>query len=135
MRFSSVQILAYAASLLVLMAGCSQGDWGTLTGVVRMSGAPLGPGTIMLTRVDDDGPGAMAAFGEDGAYSVMSSGRKEGAPAAEYRVTIRGGDALGEGANPRATTNIPSRYAQMDLANLTVRIEPGENTKDFELEP
>jgi hypothetical protein len=77
----------------------------------------------------------MGTFGEDGVYSVMSSGRKEGAPAGEYRVTILGGDALSEGADPRPKTSIPPRYAQADLSNLTVKIEPGGNSQDFDLEP
>jgi hypothetical protein len=135
MPSNKVHIIAYAALLHLLTAGCSQSEWGTLKGVVKLGGAPVGPGTILLTPVEGDGPGAMAVFGEDGGFSVMSSGRKEGAPAAEYRVTIRGGDALSEEANPRAKTNIPPRYAQPDVANLTVKIEPGENTQDFQLEP
>jgi hypothetical protein len=117
------------------MIGCSENDWGTLEGVVQLNGAPVGPGTVMLAPVEGTGPGAMGMFGEDGLYSVMSSGRKEGAPPGEYRVTIRGGDSLGEGANPQPKTSIPPRYAQADLSNLTVRIEPGANTKDFQLEP
>jgi hypothetical protein len=122
-------------SLLFLTAGCSQNNWGTLEGTVQLNGAPVGPGTIMLEPIEGNGPGAMATFGEDGEYTVMSAGRKEGAPAGEYRVTIHGGDALSEGAGPQAKTDIPPRYAQADLSNLTVKIEPGDNTKDFQLEP
>jgi hypothetical protein len=102
---------------------------------VQLNGASVGPGTMMLEPVEGDGPGAMATFGEDGVYSVMSAGRKEGAPTGEYRVTIHGEDALSEGANPQAKSNIPARYAQADLSNLTVKIDPGANTKDFHLEP
>jgi hypothetical protein len=122
-------------SLFFLTAGCSQNDWGTLEGRVQLNGAPVGPGTIMLEPVEGDRPGAMATFGEEGEYTVMSAGRKEGAPAGEYRVTIHGGDALSEDANPRAKSNIPPKYAQPDLSLLTVKIEPGDNTQDFNLEP
>ena len=135
MRFNKATLTIYAASLAFLMTGCAEGDWGTLNGVVQVNGAPVGPGTIMLTPSQGDGPGAMGTFGEDGVYAVLSSGRKEGAPAGEYQVTIRGGEGLGEEAAPRPKTIIPPRYAQADLSGLTVTIEPGENAKDFQLEP
>ncbi len=130
-----VQMAVCTAPLLFLMAGCSQEDWGTLEGTVQMNGSPLGPGTIMLKPVEGDRPGAMGTFGEDGVYSVMSAGRKEGAPAGEYRMTIHGGEGLGEGGSSQPMSSIPPRYGQADLSNLTVKIEPGENTKDFQLKP
>ena len=135
MHSSWITTIVVATSFLLFATGCTQSDWGTLDGVVQLNGAAVGPGTIMLKPIDGDRAGAMAMFGADGVYSVMSAGRKAGAPAGEYQVTIHGEDALGEGANPQAKSSIPSRYADAGISGLTVRIEPGENTQDFQLEP
>lgn len=132
---SSTLPLAGRVVLLLALCGCSQSDWGTLEGVVLVNGAPAGPGTIMLEPVNRTGPGAMASFGADGVYSIVSAGRKPGAPVGEYRVTIVDGEGLGEEAGPRPKSVIPVRYSRADASNLTVTIESGDNTKNFELEP
>ncbi len=67
------------AGVLLLVAGCGAGDRGKVTGTVRLNGQPVGPGTINLEPTGG-GPGAMAQFGADGTFRVISSGKKE-APA------------------------------------------------------
>jgi hypothetical protein len=124
------------AALIALAAGCSQESRGYLEGVVSLNGAPVGPGTIMLEPVDASRAGAMATFGEDGKYSIISAGRKPGAATGEYRVSILGGEGFGEETSGRRPqSKIPPRYGQADTSNLIVKIEAGNNTQDFDLQP
>jgi hypothetical protein len=123
--------------LLVLLAtGCGQSDWGQLSGTVLLNGQPVGPGTITLEPVSADRAGAIASFAADGKYTVMSAGRKEGAPVGEYQVMIHGGDSFGEETvGPKPKSAIPPRYANPNTSDLKVTIEGGENTFDFNLKP
>ena len=116
-----------------LIIGCNDQQWGELEGVVTVDGVPAGPGSISLAPVDASQAGAMGSFGEDGRYTVVSAGRKEGAPAGEYRVTIHGGDFGTESGQPPAPSKIPSRYGDPSSSNLNVTIEPGRQTFDFDL--
>jgi hypothetical protein len=86
--------------------------------------------------VEADRAGAIASFGADGKYSVVSAGRKEGAKSGEYNVTIHGGEHFGEETvGPRPKSQIPVRYANPTTSNLKVTIEPGNQAFDFELKP
>ena len=133
----SLHRLYRAGSLsILLLAGCGSQDWGYLNGTIKLNGQPVGPGTITFEPVDAQRAGAIASFGEDGTYSVMSAGRKEGAPAGEYSVAIVGGESFGEEvAGPRPASKISQRYSTPATSNLTVTIERGTKTVDFDLEP
>jgi hypothetical protein len=121
---------------LLVAAGCGKSDWGYLSGAVLLNGQPVGPGTITFERVDQQRSGAIATFGEDGRYSVVSAGRKDGAPTGEYRVAIIGGENFGEeGATPAKKSKIPARYSNPDTSKQTVTIESGQKSFDFQLEP
>ena len=133
---SVLRHIAFAASFasLLFAAGCGGGDWGYLEGTVTVNGQPPGPGTIALEPVSEERAGAIGSFGEDGKYSVRSSGRKEGAPVGEYRVAIYGGENFGEEqVGPRQPSKIPTRYSNPNTSELTVTIEPGTTTADFDL--
>lgn len=130
--FSRCFVFALAVLTIV---GCGSGDRGYLTGTVSLDGTPVGPGTITFDPVSETTPGAMASFGEDGRYTVFSSGRKEGAVPGEYRVRIHGGEEFGTEGEAPVETKIPARYGQPGSTELTVIIEPGQNTRDFELTP
>jgi hypothetical protein len=135
--FKMPQSFRAAIGLFVLLAtGCGQGDWGQLSGTVLLNGQPVGPGTMVLEPVSADRAGAMASFAEDGKYSVMSAGRKEGAPTGEYQVMIHGGSSYGEETvGPKPKSAIPARYGNANTSDLKVTIESGENTFDFNLKP
>jgi hypothetical protein len=136
MGFNWRKALVWPFPLLLLTTGCSQEEWGYLEGVVRLNGSPVGPGAISLEPLDPSRAGAVARFGEDGKYSIMSARRKPGAPPGEYRVSIQGGENLtAETSGPPPKTKIPPRYGTPAGSNLTVTIEPGNNSKDFDLEP
>jgi hypothetical protein len=122
--------------VVLLSTGCGQSDWGQLSGTVLLNGQPVGPGTITLEPVSADRAGAIASFAEDGKYTVMSAGRKEGARAGEYQVMIYGGETFGEETvGPKPKSAIPARYANPNTSDLKVTIESGENTFDFNLKP
>ena len=124
------------AGFLVIASGCGKKDWGYLSGTVKINGQPVGPGTIQLQPIDATHAGAMASFGDDGNYSVFSSGRKDGAHTGEYKVVISGGEEFGlEDSGPKPKSNIPARYSNADTTDLKVTIEPGKKNFDFELKP
>jgi hypothetical protein len=125
-----------AAILTLAVAGCGEQDRGYLIGTVLVNGEPAGPGTITFQPVEAERAGAMAFFGEDGKYEVMSAGREEGAAIGEYRVLIHGGEDFGaEDTAPRPPSKIPPRYSNPRGSDLTVTIEPGTKTVDFDLKP
>ena len=124
------------AGLLVIASGCGKKDWGYLSGTVKINGQPVGPGTIQLQPIDATHAGAMASFGDDGKYSVFSSGRKEGAHTGEYKVVVFSGEEFGlEDSGPKPKSNIPARYSNPDTTDLTVSIEAGKKVFDLELKP
>src|SRR5688572_27003192 len=125
------RLTAVFGPLVLTVCGCSGSDWGYLSGTVLLNGEPVGPGTITLQPVSGDRAGAVASFGADGKYTVMSAGRKEGARAGEYVVTIHGGEAFGEeSVGPKPKTKIPARYSNSNTTDLTVTIEPEETVFD-----
>jgi hypothetical protein len=129
-------LVAGAAVVLLMAAGCGNADRGYLTGTVLLSGQPVGPGTLSFEPLDGDRPGGSAFFGEDGKYTLMSAGRKEGAPIGEYRVLVYGGEGFGEETpGPRPKSKIPARYANPQTSDLKITIQPGKQTFDFDLKP
>ena len=128
--------LSLVAATGLLLSGCGKQDRGYLTGTVVVNGEAVGPGTLSFQPVEPDRPGAVAFFGEDGKYEVMTSGREKGAPVGEYRVLIQGGEDFGaESVGPPPESKIPARYNTPDGSGLTVTLEPGKNKRDFELQP
>lgn len=122
--------------LLFVSQGCGKGEWGYLQGKVMLNGQPVGPGSLSFSPVNGDRAGAVASFGEDGQYSVISAGRKDGAPTGEYTVTVFGGESFGEeSTGPVSIGKIPPKYAKAGTSNLKVTINPGSNSYDFDLKP
>jgi hypothetical protein len=129
-------IRSWITIALLSLAGCGESDWGYLDGTVKLNGQPVGPGTISLEPTGGERAGAIARFGEDGKFTVTSARRKEGAPTGEYRVLIHGGQDFGEeNAGPRPASKIPARYSSPQSSDLSVTIEPGKKTVDFDLKP
>jgi hypothetical protein len=136
MENSSATRLIAAVAATLFFVGCGSQDWGYLDGTVKLNGQPVGPGTISLQPIDADRAGSMASFGEDGSYSVMSAGRKEGAHTGEYLVLIHGGENFGvEETGPKPKSAIPTRYGDPNTTDLKVKITPGSQTVDFDLKP
>jgi hypothetical protein len=141
-----------AALLGCLMLGCSGGDVSTLSGTVNFEGQPLAEGNLRLMPADGatgHGAGAKIVNGSydipasggltPGKYSVMISATRA-ATAAEAAARMDGGQGKsdpdeeeGEGDAPPQVQLIPAKYNV--ATTLTVTIEKGANTEDFDLQP
>jgi len=121
--------------------GCSDDNWGQVTGVVTLNGKPVGPGSLMFepeNPVSVTTPSAIAHFREDGKYSLKSAGNKTGAPAGTYLVMIHGRseEAFGdEIVDPKQKSAIPAKYLNHRLSGLKATVKPGSQTIDFDLQP
>ncbi|HEX6960375.1 MAG TPA: hypothetical protein VF175_00800 [Lacipirellula sp.] len=120
-----------------VLVGCGGEEWAYLEGAVLLNGAPVGPGVVRFEPTQESRAGAIARFGEDGRYEAISSGRKEGLPPGEYRVAIEGGeDASSESiSTPASKSAIPARYRDPSSSGLTVTVESGSQSHDFQLTP
>lgn len=135
-------LFALTASSFVLIhfAGCGDGNASRVSGVVKLGGRPVGPGSLVFEPADltsASAPSAVAQFAEDGLYSVRGPGNREVTPPGEYIVTIKGnapGTAGNEGVDPNFKTEIPARYKLRDNG-IKVTVQPGDNTIDLNLEP
>lgn len=127
---------ALLCALLAGLSGCGDNSWGRLSGTVKLDGKPVGPGTITLLPVDPSMAGAMAKFGEDGKYKIMSSHSREGAKVGEYKVMLdgRAPDQIGAEDTGPLRSPIPLKYSNPKVPILHVTIEPGSKTYDFDLE-
>lgn len=130
-----------AYAILFAVTGCSDPNWGTVTGTVTLQGQPIGPGSIMFEPANPPNlttPSAIAHFREDGNYALRSAGNRSGAPAGEYFVMIHGrseetfGD---ERIDPNVKSKIPAKYMNHRTSGLKATVKPGENTIDFDLAP
>ena len=119
-----------------VLTGCAGEEWGYLEGSVLLDGAPVGPGVVRFEPVQESGAGSIARFGEDGKYQAMSSGRKEGLPPGEYRVAIEGGEnTSSESTSAEAPSKIPARYRDPSSSGLSITVESGSQSHDFQLTP
>jgi hypothetical protein len=131
---ATAMLVAAISTCILSLVGCGRSDWGIITGTVRVNGQPVGPGSMILEPVASGAPGAIAHFGADGKYKLMSSGKKDGARVGEYRVSITGGESAGdEVVDPKANTLIPARYSDTTTSKLTLTVEPGTKEVDFDL--
>ena len=124
------------------VAGCSQGDWGYVTGTVTLDGEPVGPGTLVFEPSDPErgnGPSSLGHFDESGRFELVSAGGKKGAPIGNYRILLMAGgpgslaDEAAAVEAQRQATPIPRKYFDYD-AGLTAKIEAGKQEIDFPLE-
>ena len=135
-------LLAPTALVFVLthVSGCGDGNASRVSGVVKLGGRPVGPGSLVFEPADlssASAPSAVAQFAEDGLYSVGGPGNREVTPPGEYIVTIQGnapGAAGAEGADPNFKTEIPARYKLRDNG-IKVTVQPGDNAIDLNMEP
>jgi hypothetical protein len=131
-----------ALLLCVPAVGCGAGT-GEVSGTVRYNGKPLPSGTIQFLGAD--GIPCAARIQPDGTYSVQL-------PPGPTRVIVSCVDEarLNRAVNKSAARNgrmantaapdgnfslIPQRYSDWDASGLTVQVQPGPTTQDFNLTP
>jgi len=126
---------------LSTLGGCSDKNWGYVTGTVTVKGQPVGPGSMMFEPENPESvttPSAIAHFREDGKYTLKSAGNREGAPVGTYLVMIHGRseEAFGdENIDPNEKSAIPKKYLNHRLSGLKATVKPGQQTIDFDLTP
>jgi hypothetical protein len=126
--------LLAAATLAFLIPACADGPpRGTVIGKVTLDGQPVETGSIRFAAVDGKTPTAGA--------QIKSGEYKAEVPVGDVRIEITAPKKIGskkefEGAPDSGTVDvvteaIPARYNLK--SELTMTVEKGTNTKDFEL--
>jgi len=144
LRFRRViGVLICAVTMTTLVVGCGP-NTGKVTGKVTYKGAPVPNGTISFVSSSGgkDAAPKSTRTSSEGDYMV-----KDLAPG-DYKVYIttpkKGGAASLPGATdpslkdmmPGATKSveIPEKYAKAETSGLELKVEKGNQTKDFPLE-
>lgn len=148
--------------LVCLVVGCSAGDSASLSGKVTYDGKAIPDGSIRLQPMGDAvGQGVTAKIVDGkyeiseglfaGEYRVMVSAMRPATPAeiaamkradAEDRESEDEGEepdqdpgeetTVGDAPSQPMTSYLPAKHGHG--SKLTVKLEAGENTKDFDLE-
>jgi hypothetical protein len=111
-----------------------------VSGIVKLNGNPVGPGSLVFEPADlssANAPSAVAQFAEDGQYEIRGPGNREETPPGDYIVTVEGhapGAAGDESRDPTFKTEIPARY-RLRENGIKITVKPGDNTIDLELKP
>jgi hypothetical protein len=123
------------------IVGCGGGDACSLSGQVTFEGQPIGDGNIRLNPIEGTPGKGGAAKIVNGAYEIAEG---DGMLAGKHQVLIsatRGTGRMMRAENldggPSQTEYIeqyiPARYNR--ATELVLDLEPGENEKNFPLEP
>jgi hypothetical protein len=122
-----------AALLLVsLITGCAEPTTGTVTGAIKVDGAPAKTGSIAFFPTDGK---SRTAGGEivDGNYTAE-------VPLGVSKIEIRVPKVVGQKKlydtpdspiKPLLAESLPGKYN--DATELTLEVRPGENRQDYDL--
>lgn len=129
---STAQTLRFTLlAALMVCIGCSRElPTGSVAGKVTFQGKPLAVGTVLLVN-PATGIGANAVLDPSGGFRI------EGVRTGEYQVAIQRPPApppdemaAGKEWTP---SPVPDKYQVPDTSGLTVTINEGENTADFDI--
>jgi hypothetical protein len=123
--------------LLCVLIGCG-GNAASVSGKVSFNGKPVEKGGIRLDILQGTSSVAAAAPITNGQYTIPASA---GLVAGEYRVMLSASQDTGKKRLDRETGQqvpiinqlIPEKYNT--ASELKMKLEPGANTKDFDLKP
>jgi hypothetical protein len=118
---------------LCLLAGCG-GSAYPVSGTVKVKGGEvLKQGNVQFIS---DQHTASGMIGQDGRYTLSSSGAGDGAPAGKYKVIFLSTEVGGGYDNPDEPVKpvIDSKYANPTTTPIEVEV-PGSGSYDFELDP
>lgn len=145
-------------SLLVSVSGCGgSGATGgvpvyTVTGTVKMAGAPLADATVIFAPTNEQ-PTATGRTDEDGAFSLTTYSYGDGAAEGKFKVLVSktitaesSDDDSGHGDDYEASDShsgsnaadeaqmVPPNYGSKDDTPLNVEVKKdGDNNFDFEI--
>ena len=131
--------------LNLFCSGCGPGfpETADVSGRVTYAGKPVPEGRVLFWP--EEGRPAMGEINPDGTYHLTTFAEGDGATPGTHKVTIKatrvhfpgGGasspEAPGAPGRPIVEWLVPERYEQVATSPLTVDVQPGENTVDFDL--
>lgn len=117
--------------VLILGAGCTGGDFGTVTGTVTADGEPL-PNAMITFFPRPEGRASKAMTNENGAYELIYSRDRKGALAGEHMVQITTAVETGDYGDVIAPETLPAKYNV--ASELMEEVKPGRNVIDFALD-
>lgn len=117
--------------LVVLVTGCSSGDFGTVTGKVTADGEPL-PNALITFFPQPDGRSSAGRTDENGEYELVFSRAQKGAMVGEHVVRISTANEGGDYGTNAAKESIPAKYNV--ASELVEEVTPGSNVINFELD-
>ena len=142
-----------------LLVGCSEGEPASLSGTVTFAGDPIEDGSIRFVPVEGAiGPGGSAKI-VNGSYEITADSellagkhavtfsatraataaeiaqqeREDAADADEEEEDDEDEAATATDQGPLRVSFLPEKYLRP--SDIFVELAPGENTKDFDLEP
>jgi len=121
--------------------GCGSGGptMGRVSGTVTFQGKPVEKGTVTFISTDGERPNATGDI-KGGSYTLQTTEPGDGAVVGDYKVIISDIDpniANTELPGMKVKTPksaLPKKYHNADTSGLTVKVESGSQTKDFELQ-
>lgn len=126
-----------AALSAALLLGCGEAKpervaVHPVTGTLTVKGQPATGAFVTLhpkAPLGDNVPAPRANVSKDGTFALSTFDGGDGAPAGEYKVTIRWYKLVKSGPDVSPGPNvIPAKYARPESSDLTVRIAAGENS-------
>jgi hypothetical protein len=137
---TSRRIITCVCALFVALItnGCSKSRFeSTVTGIVKLDGAPIGPGVIQFIPQGNSHNPATGAIQVDGTYQLTTS-NEVGLDSGEYRVTVAVYDqpklAPGErAALGSAVLKTPEKYLSVETTDLKYTVAAGSNSIPVEL--
>lgn len=130
----------------LIFVGCSGGDsreYGSLSGIVTLNGKPAPAGTMVTMINPENGAATSAQVRADGAYNFpraqVGKYNVGFVPQGKETVAETDPDKLNEMINagtykePDAEIIIPDKYKTPESSGLTVSVNLGDNSHDFNL--
>jgi hypothetical protein len=133
-------VVAFAVlACVVASPGCGESGptMGRVGGKVTYKGQPVPKGTIAFQATSPGGRNATGTIAEDGTYTLQTENPGDGAIVGDYKVAVVARDDVildyipKKAPPPKRLT--PEKYENPDTSGLTAKVEPGSNTKDFDL--
>jgi len=127
------------SALVATGCGSSGPVMGRVSGEITYKGKPIEKGTITFISTDGVRPNATGMI-DSGTYAMTTTEPGDGVVVGEYKIAFS--DINPEDYNtplpgaPRKAPKpgLPKKYLNADTSGLTFKVEPGSQTKNFELE-
>jgi len=125
------------AMILVLASGCHSSSMESeVSGMVKLDGKPIGPGTIVFVPAEQGRKPVAGSVESDGSYDLKPS-RNSGLSPGQYRVAVSIREMprnIKRGERPPVGKLLtPEKYEDETKSGLQYQLEAGRNTVDIEL--